>query len=56
MDSNIWFFDHNFAEDNEDDFDETSIRNSREARMIVLLAVYLVKQGYKPCQITILTF
>lgn len=52
VDRNVFFINHNHLETSVDD--GSSIRNEFEAKYVVRLAEYLIKQGYKPKQITIL--
>lgn len=51
----LFLVDHSIFEDNIAGDDMYSHVNAHEARYIVGLCHYLLKQGYKPCQITILT-
>ncbi|CAF4986027.1 unnamed protein product, partial [Rotaria sp. Silwood1] len=52
VDSNIFFINHNHMEANVDD--GRSYRNEFEAKYVIELAEYLIKQGYEPQQITVL--
>lgn len=52
IESSMFFVNHNHPEANVDD--GCSKRNEFEAKYVVELAQYLIKQGYKPQQITIL--
>ena len=52
IESTIFFIDHNHEEANVDD--GNSRRNEFEADYVVELAQYLIKQDYKPQQITLL--
>ncbi|CAF3694346.1 unnamed protein product [Rotaria sp. Silwood1] len=52
IDNNLFFINHN---NNETDVDDgRSKRNEYEAKYVIELAQYLIKQGYSPKQITIL--
>jgi superfamily I DNA and/or RNA helicase len=52
VNSNVFFINHN---NNETDVDDGhSKRNEYEAKYVIELAQYLIKQGYNPKQITIL--
>ncbi|CAF1167216.1 unnamed protein product [Rotaria sordida] len=53
IDSNLFFINHNHMEANVDD--GRSYRNEFEAKYVIELAQYLIKQGYNPQQITVLT-
>jgi len=52
IDSNIFFINHNHMETTVDD--GSSKRNEFEGKYAIELAQYLIKQDYKPSQITIL--
>jgi superfamily I DNA and/or RNA helicase len=52
IDTNLFFINHNHIETTVDD--GSSKRNEFEAKYVIQLAQYLVKQDYKPSQITIL--
>ncbi|CAH0585816.1 unnamed protein product [Chrysodeixis includens] len=52
MDKNLYFFSHNFKE--EESSDSNSRSNNTEADMTLALANYLMQQGYKPEDVTIL--
>ncbi|CAF4369011.1 unnamed protein product [Rotaria sp. Silwood2] len=52
VDSDVFFINHNHRETPVDD--GSSIRNEFEAKYVIGLAEYLIKQGYEPKQITIL--
>ncbi|KAK7418076.1 hypothetical protein QQX98_004215 [Neonectria punicea] len=50
---NLWWFQHQWGEGQDDKF---SFYNKREAEMIVGFVRYLVQNGMRPSQITILTY
>ena len=52
---NLYFIAHNNLEDQLKE-DSTSRSNAHEAKFVIKLALYLLKQGYKPSDITLLTF
>jgi superfamily I DNA and/or RNA helicase len=52
IDSNLFFINHNYIETTVDD--GSSKRNEFEAKYVIELAQYLIKQDYKSSQITIL--
>ncbi len=52
--TNLYFIHHNFAE-RTDDVDRKSHSNPHEARFLTALCDYLIKQGYDPSEITMLT-
>ena len=52
IDSNIFFINHDYLETTVDD--GSSKRNEFEGKYVIELAQYLIKQDYKPQQITIL--
>ena len=51
----VFFMHHEFPERSHPDGDMTSHSNYHEARFIISLCKYLLKQGYGPGQITVLT-
>ncbi len=51
---NLFFIHHNFAEMSED-VDRKSHSNPHEAKFLTALCDYLIKQGYDPSEITMLT-
>ena len=53
IDSNICFIEHSYSE--EQSSDSTSYTNRHETRFIAHLCKYLLKQGYRPDQITVLS-
>ena len=52
---NLFFIDHNYPEEGADDPDATTKSNKQEASYCVEIVRYLLLQGYKHHQITILT-
>ena len=52
---NTFFISHNHLEDDHQQ-DSTSSSNTHEAQVVIQLAMYLLKQGYKQSEITLLTF
>lgn len=56
MANNVMFLNHDFLEDQaQSDNESTSHSNAYEIEMVVELAAYLLRQGYSPGQITVLT-
>ena len=53
IDSNICFIEHSYSEEQSND--STSYTNRHETRFIAHLCKYLLKQGYRPDQITVLS-
>ena len=51
--TNMYFFNHQYPEAENDDLKSHS--NAEEARLVVALCDYFLKQGYSPSQITVLT-
>ena len=52
VESNVYFVNHSHMETTV--ADGSSKQNEYEAKYVVALAIYLVKQGYRPDQITVL--
>jgi hypothetical protein len=55
MADNLWFFDHFHPENGGEEAEARSYKNDFEAKMVVGLARHLVRQGYAPEQIAVLT-
>jgi len=55
MSKNLYFLDHNKPEDAQNADGQKSKRNRFEVAMVQQLAAYLLRQGYQPGDITILT-
>lgn len=55
MGQNLWFFDHNNLENGGKEAESRSYLNIFEAEMILVLVKHLVRQGYQPKQIAVLT-
>ena len=51
--TNMYFFDHKYLEQENDELKSHS--NEKEAKLVVALCDYFLKQGYSPSQITVLT-
>ena len=51
--TNMFFFDHKYPEQENDDLRSHS--NEEEAKLVVALCDYFLKQGYSPDQITVMT-
>lgn len=51
----LFFFDHDHPEDGADDDESKSKSNAYEVAMVVGFASYMLRQGYAPGQITIIT-
>ena len=55
MARNLWFFDHDNPEAGGKEAEARSYMNLFEAEMVLVLVKHLVRQGYKPEQIAVLT-
>lgn len=55
MAENLWFFDHFNVENGGEESEARSYMNTFEARMVIGLTRHLVRQGYQPEQIAVLT-
>lgn len=55
MGRNLWFFDHDHPESGGKEAEARSYMNVFEAEMVLVLVKHLVRQGYKPQQIAVLT-
>ncbi|XP_055607066.1 NFX1-type zinc finger-containing protein 1-like [Uranotaenia lowii] len=55
MRHNLFFFNHTVPEDEDSTSDEKSKKNSFECRFLMELCRYMVKQGYGPADIVVLT-
>ncbi len=60
LEKSMFFWGHNFLEDSQGNTDQEksegdrSKRNTKEAEMVMAMALFLIRQGYHPSQITIL--
>lgn len=55
MGQNVWFFDHYHPENSGEDSEGKSYTNKFEAQVVIGLVKHLVRQGYTPDQIAVLT-
>lgn len=55
MAENLWFFDHFHLENNGEETEARSYANDFEAKMVVALARHLIRQGYQPEELAVLT-
>lgn len=55
MAENLWFFDHFHLENGGEEAAARSYANEFEAKMVVCLARHLIRQGYRPEEIAVLT-
>jgi AAA domain len=55
MAENLWFFDHFHVENEGEENEARSYVNVFEAQMVLKLVKHLVRQGYKPDELAVLT-
>ena len=54
LDGNLFFMEHNFAEDHKDDHNKSKTNRS-EAELTIAVVRYMLMQGYTPRQLVVLT-